>query len=76
MMRPSLGVGLDHHGARPQLARSGSSVSDGRRARHAGSLRRVGIEFAGGDDLDAVMFPVHAHLFTTGNAVIRNRAAP
>ncbi len=52
------GVGLDHYGAGPESGRAGSGIGDGGGARHAGSLRGVGIELARADDFDSVVFPV------------------
>jgi hypothetical protein len=51
-------IWLDDDSARPELSRSGASVSDGGGACHAGCLRSVGIEFTGADDSDSVVFPV------------------
>jgi hypothetical protein len=50
-------VGVDCHRARPQLLRAHVRKVDSGRARHAGRLRRVGVEAAGGDDGDAGVFP-------------------
>ena len=63
VMRAGLGVGLNHYGAGPELAGAGAGVIDGGGAGHAGGLGRVGVEFAGTDDADAVCFPVGGHEF-------------
>jgi hypothetical protein len=60
MVRSRLRVWLDHDGASPELARSGSSVGDGGCPCHARGLRRVGVQIAGWNDFDAVVLPIHA----------------
>jgi aminopeptidase N len=58
MMRTRLRIRLNNNGSSPELTRTGAGVSDGRGARHAGGLRRIGIQFAGTHNLDAVLFPI------------------
>jgi hypothetical protein len=61
--------GLYHYCSRPQFARSGAGVSDGRCPGHAGSLGSVRVQLARADDADAVVFPVgHKSYYSTQNA--------
>ena len=56
-----LGIGMDRHGARPDLLRADAGEVDGRLAIHAGRLRRVRVERPGRDDPDAPVLPLLAH---------------
>ncbi len=57
MVHAGLGVGLDRHGAGPDLLRSDPRVVDRRLTEHAGSLRGIGVELVAGDHPDAVVLP-------------------
>ena len=64
MMGPAGDCGSNHDRSRPQLACARVRVSDGRRAGHAGRLRRVRVQFARAHNTNAVFFPVgHASAF-------------
>ena len=58
MMRAGLRIGLDDHGAGPELTRADAGVSDGGGSAHAGSLWRVRIEFAGANNTDPLTLPI------------------
>ena len=58
VMRPGFCIGLHNDRTGPKLAGSGARVGDGGSARHARSLRRVGIEFTSPYDLDSAILPV------------------
>ena len=57
MVRAGLGVGMDGHGAGPELLRAHPGEVDRCLAVHAGGLRGVGVELVAGDDPDAVKLP-------------------
>src|ERR1700733_11217388 len=58
MMRSGLRIGMNHHGSGPQFLRANFGMGDGFGASHAGRLRGIGVEFAGADNTQAVIFPV------------------
>src|SRR5262249_61468801 len=57
VMRAGLGVGLNTHGAGPELLRTDARVVDGGLAIHARRLRRIAVERVAGDDAHAVVLP-------------------
>jgi hypothetical protein len=59
MMWAGFRVGLNHDGAGPEFARTGSSVRNSGCARHSGRLGCVRVQIAGRDDFDTVPLPVH-----------------
>jgi hypothetical protein len=68
VMRASLCVGVNDDCSRPQFLRADFGVRDSFSTVHAGSLRRVGVEFTTANDAQAVIFPV-------GHFVARRNAA-
>ena len=72
MVGTSLGVGLYDDGTRPQLAGSGTSVSDGGGPSHSWSLGRVRIQVSRVHDLYAMFLPVQCSILQ-GPATIKTR---
>ena len=62
-MGAGLGVGVDGHGAGPDLLRPDAGEVDRRGAIHARRLRGVGVELVAGDDPDAFRLPVDHDAF-------------
>src|ERR1051325_1993727 len=58
VVRPGLGVGMDVHGAGPDLLCAHSGEIDRRSAVHPGGLRRVGVELVARADLDTALLPI------------------
>lgn len=57
MVGAGFGVGMDGHGARPELFRADAGEVDGGSAGHAGGLGSVCVEGVRGNDGDAVVLP-------------------
>jgi hypothetical protein len=66
MMRAGFRVGMNRHGAGPELARARPGVGDGGGAVHAGRLRRVHVKIGARDDPDTVLAPVIRRHFAHG----------
>jgi hypothetical protein len=58
VMRPRANRGLHRYGSCPKLVCAGAGVRNRSRARHAGRLRCIGIQFTGSNDADSVLLPV------------------
>src|SRR4030095_1983365 len=61
MVRRGFGIGMNVHGAGPELIRPCHRPIDCRRPGHAGSLRRVEVEPIARNDFDTLIAPVLAH---------------
>ena len=57
MMRAGLGLGMNHHGSRPQFFRAGRRMGNRRGAVHARCLRSIGVQFVAMHHAYAVKFP-------------------
>jgi hypothetical protein len=57
MVGARLGPGIDGDGSSPQFGGASVGGRDRGQATHAWSLRRIGVEFIGRDDFDAVGSP-------------------
>ena len=69
MVRAGLGLGMDDHGAGPQLFRAGARLRDRGGAVHTRRLRGVDVEFVGMHDAHAVQTPFRFARACIGSSV-------